>query len=247
MQDISTENITLSVSDGTAMPAYVARPAKPERNAGLLVFQEAFGVNAHMRHVAERFAQAGYVAIAPALYHRTDGAFEGSYTDFAAVGPHMQALTDAGQSADVRAAFDWLTDRSGGNVKAVGSTGYCMGGRTSFLANLTLPIQASVSYYGSGIAPSPTARFPALIERAAELHAPALFFWGGLDKHILPVQTRAVEDGMRAAGKKFTQVIISDADHGFSCDDRASFNPNATRQAWALTLEFLATYVQPAG
>ena len=92
--EINPETVTLPVSDGTTLPAYVARPEEDGPHPGLLVFQEAFGVNAHIRDVTERFARAGYVAIAPALFHRTDPDFEGSYTDFGAVMPHMQALTD---------------------------------------------------------------------------------------------------------------------------------------------------------
>src|SRR5579863_3365013 len=107
--EIRTEYVNLSVSDGTSMRGYVARPVGASGPvAGLLVFQEAFGVNAHIRNVAERFAREGYVAIAPALYHRTDPDFEGSYTDFGPVMTHAQAVTDAGLSADIQATYQWL-------------------------------------------------------------------------------------------------------------------------------------------
>ena len=241
-EEISTETVTLSVSDGTSMPAYVARPTSSGPHPGLLVMQEAFGVNAHIRDITERFARAGYTAIAPALFHRTDPNFEGEYTDFAPAMPHMGALTDAGQTADIQAAYQWLTTEGG--ASAVASTGYCMGGRASFLADLLLPLKASVSYYGGGIAPGGPPMFPALTERAADLHAPVLLFWGGKDEHIGMKATRDVEDALVAAGKPYEQVVFSQADHGFFCDVRASYNPEAARQAWALTLEFLATYVK---
>lgn len=245
-EEIQTQTVTLSVSDGTAMPAYVARPAASSGTSGprpgLLVFQEAFGVNAHIRDVTERFARAGYTAIAPALFHRTDPDFEGSYTDFAPVMPHMGALTDDGQTADIQAAYQWLTTQGG--ASAVAATGYCMGGRASFLANLLLPLKASVSYYGGGIAPGGPPMFPGLTDRAADLHAPILLFWGGKDEHIGMNAVRTTEDALAAAGKPYEQVVFSMADHGFFCDVRASYNPEAARQAWALTLEFLATYVK---
>jgi carboxymethylenebutenolidase len=239
--EIKTETVTLAVSDGTTMPAYVARPQGDGNYPGLIVFQEAFGVNGHIRDVTERFARAGYTAIAPALFHRTGPDFEGEYTKFEAVMPHYQALTDEGQSADIQAAYTWLTAPDGGKATAVASTGYCMGGRASFLADVVLPIQASVSYYGGGIAPG--GLLPDLLGRADELHAPILLFWGGLDTHIGPEQVRAVEDALKAAGKDYTQVTFSHADHGFFCDVRGSYSANAARQAWALTLEFLATYL----
>jgi carboxymethylenebutenolidase len=240
--DLQTETVTLPVSDGTEMHAYVARPAGGGTGLGLMVFQEAFGVNAHIRDVAERFARAGYTAIAPALFHRTAPDFEGSYTDFSAVMPHMQALTDEGQSADIQAAYQWLTSGDGGQARAVGSIGYCMGGRSSFLADTLVPVQASVSYYGGGIAPS--GRFPDLLGRAADLHAPILLVWGGKDSHIPPEQTRAVEDALIAAGKPYASITFSEADHGFFCDVRAAYNPEASHQAWALTLAFFEMHLK---
>ncbi len=242
--DIHTETVTLNVSDGTTMPAYVAHPQEGGTRPGLLVLQEAFGVNAHIRDVTERFARAGYTAVAPALFHRTDPNFEGVYTDFAAVRPHMQGLTDDGQSADIKAAYDWLKSSAGGGVAKIGSIGYCMGGRASFLADAMLPLQASVSYYGGGIAPGPQPHFPDLLGRAPDLHAPILLFWGGKDEHIGIQGARAVEDAVRAAGKPYAQVVFSQADHGFFCDARASYNAEAAAQAWALTLSFLAAHLQ---
>ena len=98
MDNVRTEKVTLQVADGTSMNAYVAAPAAGEKHPGLpdLCFQEAFGVNAHIRNITERFAKQGYVAIAPELFHRTGAGFEGSYTDFNACMPHMQALTPDG-------------------------------------------------------------------------------------------------------------------------------------------------------
>ncbi len=241
-EEIKTETVTLPVSDGTSMPAYVARPTSAGPHPGLLVMQEAFGVNAHIKDVTERFAREGYTAIAPALFHRTAPNFEGEYTNFEAAMPHMQALTDAGQTADIQAAYQWLT--TDGGASAVASTGYCMGGRTSFLADILLPLKASVSYYG-GIAPSEGGgHFPDLLGKAADLHAPILLFWGGKDEHIGMKAVRATEDALIAAGKPYAQVVFSQADHGFFCDARASYNPDAARQSWALTLEFLKTYVK---
>src|SRR5580698_1534028 len=105
MHNIDTEKVSLKIADGTQMNAYVARPSDSLKHPGLLVLQEAFGVNAHIRDVTERFAREGYVSIAPELYHRTAPGFEGKYDDFPGVMPHMQALTDAGLEADAGAAL----------------------------------------------------------------------------------------------------------------------------------------------
>jgi carboxymethylenebutenolidase len=230
--DLKTEYVTLKVSDGTSMRAYVARPASNQPRAGMLVFQEAFGVNAHIRDVTERFARQGYLAIAPELFHRTGPGFETGYTDFAAVAPHFGALTDSGLEADIRAAFEWLPKNL-----TVAAVGYCMGGRVACQAAITVPIACGISYYGGGIAESPY--FPSLLNRLKDLQAPMLLFWGGKDKNLGPDKVQAVTSTLRAAQKPFVNVEFSEADHGFFCDARAQYNAPAAAQAWALTLAFL--------
>lgn len=224
----------IAVSDGTQMQAYVARPREAS-GAGIMVFQEAFGVNDYIRDVADRFAALGITAIAPELFHRTAPGFEGSYGDFEAIRPHMNALTNEGLQADVRASFDRLANESGVDSKRIACIGFCMGGRVAYLANSTLPVRAAISYYGGGIAPG-------LLDLAPEQHAPILMYWGGKDAHIPPEQHRAVADALNAAGKAHQQVVFSQADHGFFCDRRPSYEPGAARQSWALSLEFLRTF-----
>ena len=229
--EIVKEKVELAVADGTRMAAYVARPKAGGAHPGLLVFQEAFGVNHHIRNVAERFAAEGYVAIAPELFHRTaPPGFEGSYTDFPAVMPHVQAVTTETAEADVRSTYDWL--RSSAKANEISSVGFCMGGRVSFIANSTVALRAAVSFYGGGIAPG-------LLDRTAKLQAPSLFIWGGMDKHITPEKRRAVTDALSAEKKIYVNAEFSRADHGFFCDERAAYEPHSARQAWALTLEFL--------
>jgi carboxymethylenebutenolidase len=230
---IVTDKVELGVADGTRMAAYVARPEGGGPHPGLLVFQEAFGVNHHIRNVSERFAAEGYVAIAPELFHRTaPPGFEGSYTDFPAVMPHARAVTTETAEFDIRSAYEWL--RSNAQVKAdeISSVGFCMGGRASFIANSLVSLRGAVSFYGGGIAPG-------LLDRVAKLQAPSLFIWGGLDKHITAEHRNAVTEALNAQQKTYVNVEFSRADHGFLCDERASYEPHAARQAWALTLEFL--------
>lgn len=237
--EVKSEYVTLRVSDGTTMRAWVARPSTRAAHPSILVFQEAFGVNDHIRDIATRFAKEGYLTIAPELFHRTGPGFEGRYDDFPSAMPHMRGLTDAGMEADQRAAYDWLR-ANGAADSRISAVGYCMGGRAAFLAALTLPLACAISYYGGGIAPN--ANNPGLLGRVRELQAPMLFFWGGRDKHITPDQVREVTDALRASGKIFVNVEISDADHGFFCDARASYNPAGAAQAWPLTLAFLKTH-----
>jgi len=228
---VQQEWLTLDADDGTSLRAFAARPdALVSR--GLLLFQEAFGVNAHIRDVAGRFAAEGFLVISPELFHRTAPGFECGYTDFALAAPHLQAITEQGLDADVRAAFGWLEREGvGGNSAAVG---YCLGGRVAFVANSALPLKAAASYYGG--------RIPPLLGRAPKLSGPMLFVWGDRDHHIPASDREAVVSRVRDAGKVFVNVSFSDADHGFFCDARASYHPAAAAQAWSLTKTFLETY-----
>ncbi len=236
MAEIMTQKASLQVADGSAMNAYVARPADGGVHPGLLVFQEAFGVNAHIREVTERFARAGVVAIAPELFHRTAPGFEGKYDDFPATVPHMKAMTVEGLAEDIRAAYAWLQGDPQVRKDAIASIGFCMGGRASFLANATVPLQAAISFYGGGIAPG-------LLPQVASLHAPMLFFWGGRDTHIGQEQIRAVIEECKRAAKPYVNVEISDADHGFFCNARASYHPDAAKFAWSICEAFLHFHV----
>jgi carboxymethylenebutenolidase len=225
--------VKLAVADGTAMQAYASPPPGKGPFPGLIVFQEAFGVNRHIRAVADRFASEGWITVAPELFHRTaPPGYEAGYGDFASVAPHLQAVTEAGLGADIRACWDWLRQQAQARSGATACIGYCLGGRAAFLANAILPFRAAVSYYGGRIVPE-------IVRRAPDLHGPMLFFWGGLDRHIPPEQVAAISDALGKAGKPFVSVVISDADHGFFCDERASYNPAAAAQSWALTLAFL--------
>jgi carboxymethylenebutenolidase len=230
---IKTEKIQLKVVGSSPMQAYVARPKEDGPHPGLIVFQEAFGVNAHIRDVTERFAEKGYVAIAPELFHRTAPAgFEGSYGDFPSIAPHYQAVTPEAAEEDTRATYDWLGADSQVKRDEISCAGFCMGGRVSFIANSIVPLRAAVSFYGGGIA-------PALLDRARTQHGPMLLIWGGLDKHIPVEQRRSVVDALAAQQKSYVNAEFSQGDHGFFCDQRSAYEPCSARQAWALTLEFL--------
>jgi len=233
---ITTESKTLRVGDGE-MGIYVARP-ESGRAPGLIVLQEAFGVNDHIKDITQRFAEQGYLAVAPELFHRTaPPGFTAPYGgDFTALAPHFQAVTPEHITEDVLAVHEWLLQDSQFDKVHLGAIGFCLGGRVSLVTNARLPLQAAVSFYGG--AP------PNLEETVRDQHGPVLFFWAGLDKHQTPEVRRGVIDAMSRAGKQFVNVEISDADHGFFRNVGNAYNPKAARQAWALTLSFLTTYLK---
>ena len=234
MADIESGYVFIKVADETEIALYVARPLATQKAPALLILQEAFGVNEHIREVTERYARAGYLAVAPELFHRTaPHGFAGSYDNFNAVIEHYQAVTEISLTADLQAAFNWLQADRQCDAARIGAIGFCMGGRAAFLANAVLPLRAAISFYGGGIA-------PALLPHAAQQHGPLLLIWGDLDQHIDLAQRQAIGAALRAAHKTFVEVEFSDADHGFFCDARASYNAHAANESWALSLAFLS-------
>ncbi|MGH9466443.1 MAG: dienelactone hydrolase family protein [Terriglobales bacterium] len=224
-----SEWVDLKISDGTQMAAYVTKPDAPARRS-VLVLQEAFGVNGHIQDLTRRVAALGYLALAPDLFHRTAPRFQLDYGDFRPALAHMKALTEAGQTADLRAAQDWLLHNG---VEEVAAIGFCMGGRVAVLAAQVLPgLKAAASFYGGQLL--------SLSAGVSATQAPVLLVWGDRDEHI-PREQRAEFAGLlRAAGKTFVECTFSDAGHGFCNDQRPSYAPEAARVAWALATAFLA-------
>ena len=216
------ETIELTCKDGVKIGAYVARPSGPPRG-GLVVLQEIFGVNHHIRAVADRFAAEGYLAVAPALFDRVERNVELGYGQ----ADRPRAMDLRGQTkleatlADMEAAL--AVAKQGGKV---GLVGYCWGGTLAFMGACRLSgVAAAVGYYGGGIAAVASER----------PRVPVMLHFGALDKHI-PLTD--VEKIRRA--QPTVPVFVYDADHGFNCDERESFNQAATDEARLRTLEFLA-------
>lgn len=237
MADLIKNFLSLSVPDETSMQVYIARPAKAVNLPAVIVFQEAFGVNAHIRDVTERIAAEGYYAIAPELFHRTaKKGFSISYKDFEAVRPHMQALTFKGLSEDIMTTYKFVSRQDEVDTDRMASIGFCLGGRVSFIAATLLPLKASACFYGSGISDMP-------VERMQSITAALLLCWGGQDKHITKDKVIEVTNKLDEADKDYVNVVFSKADHAFFCDARSNYHPASAREAWELVKAFWKVHV----
>ncbi len=216
------ETVKLNASDGHELGAYVARPAGTPI-AGLIVIQEAFGVNGHIRSVADGFARDGFLAIAPALFDRVERGVELGYQgkDLEKGIALARQINPDNAVKDVAAALDWLRQQK---VSRAGVIGYCFGGTMAWLAATRLDVAAAVGYYGGNIA-----RFANETPRC-----PMMLHFGTLDKHI----PKADVDKVQAAHPD-VQIFWYEADHGFNCNDRPSYNPAAAKLARERSLEFL--------
>lgn len=222
--------IDLKAADGVAVPAYVAQPAGAAKGA-VVVLQEIFGVNSHIRSVADGYAAAGYLAVAPSTFHRVKPGVELGYTDADmqagfALKTAVEGLPSPGAMQDIQAAI-----RHAASAGKVGIVGYCWGGLLSWRSACTLDgLSAAVCYYGGGMTtPDEAARAPKV---------PVLAHFGDQD-HWIPLDS--VEAFRKAQPQ--VEVHVYQANHGFNCDQRGSWDAPAAQLARERSLAFFAKHL----
>jgi carboxymethylenebutenolidase len=233
--------LQVETADGP-MALYEAVPDEPARGA-VVVIQEAFGVNDHIKDVTRRFASAGYHAVAPELFHRSGGGTV-DYSDFAAARPHFAKLTDESILADVDYAFDHLRG-DGWNDEQIGIVGFCVGGRITFLVAAHRNIGAAVGFYGGGIVTARFPQFPPLIDQSPTLATPWLGLFGDEDKGIPVADVEALRARLAEAKVATDIVRYPDAEHGFHCDARPSYHAEAAADGWQRTLDWFDRHLAP--
>lgn len=219
------ERITLKADDGHELDAYVGA-TKGTPTAGLVVIQEAFGVNPHIRAVTDGYAKDGFLAIAPALFDRMERGVELGYegVDRDKGIALARKLNPDDAVKDIAAALAYLE----GKTAKCGVIGYCLGGTMAWLTATRLNADAAVGYYGGQIA-----RFAQEKPRC-----PVMLHFGTLDKHIPKEEIDRVQ-----TGHPEVEIFWYGADHGFNCNDRGSYNAAAAKQARERSLEFLKKHL----
>ena len=218
------EFITLSAADGHKFSAWWSPPQGKPR-AGLVVIQEIFGVNSHIRDVTDRLAHEGYLAVAPALFDRVARNYETGYSE-----------EEIAKSRELMGKVDWdkvqldveATRASLASLGSTGIVGFCFGGSVTWVAAARLKFNAAVSYYGSAI--------PRFIQERP--NCPTILHFGTQDQGI----PQSTVDQIRAAHPK-VPVFMYEAGHGFACDQRASFNQVARDEAWKRTLAHFGKFL----
>ncbi|MFZ2102145.1 MAG: dienelactone hydrolase family protein, partial [Oricola sp.] len=217
---------TLTAADGFELGAYRAEPAGAPRG-GIVVIQEIFGVNSHIRSICDRLAALGYVAIAPAIFDRIERDFESGYTP-----PEIEHartfIADPDWDAYMRD-----TDAARAAIESAGKTGivgFCLGGSVAFAAATRLDgFSASVGFYGGRIA--------AIADEKPR--CPVQLHYGSQDQGI-PMSN---VDTVRAKRPEVEVFVYEGAGHGFNCDARSSFHPDAARVAWGRTVDFFTEHL----
>lgn len=234
--------VSVPVADGK-IPAYRAKPSGKTNLPMILVVQEVFGVHEHIKDICRRLAHRGYYAVAPSLYARygDPGKYDmdhlqGLFTDIVSKVPDKEVMSDL----DSTVAF---AGGDGANSAKLGITGFCWGGRIVWLYAAHNPaLKAAVAFYGQIRGPQPANPIRPLypLDLVAQMHAPVMGFYGGLDKNIPVSDVEAMRAALAQAGKLDCRLeVFMDAQHGFIADYRASYNEADAKDAWTQLLAWM--------
>ncbi len=244
--EITTERIEISAGGGT-MGGYLARPEGAGVHPGVVVYMEIFGVNSHIREVTDRLAAEGYVALAVDFFHRTGPGVEYGYDDdgFGKGFALLNQLKANEMVTDARAAVDYLRARDDVRGDRIGCMGFCIGGHMTYLTACETDVVAAASFYGGGVAApeGPGGQEPTL-GRTSKISGKILCLFGGQDTLIPSDQVDAVVAALDDGGVDHDSVVYTEADHGFFCDQRASYHKDAAADAWTRVKALFADKLQ---
>jgi carboxymethylenebutenolidase len=226
-----------------AIDAYLAMPESPGTYPAIVVIQEIFGVNEHIRDVTERLAAEGYVAIAPAIYQRQAPGFEVGYTEEdLTIGREYKNQTKAEELvSDIQATINYLYSLSQVKQEGVGIIGFCFGGHVVYLAAATLKdITATAFFYGAQIATWCPGDGEPTITHTKDITGTIYTFFGTEDPLIPNEQTEQIEAELKKQNIDHQVFRYQGTTHGFMCDRRESYNPNAAKDAWKKVLDLFS-------
>jgi carboxymethylenebutenolidase len=238
--EIATATLELETPDGP-MEVYEARPQGAAAHPAIVVLMEAFGLNRHIKSVTERIAREGYVAAAPDLYHREPERVV-PYGELEKAIGIMNRLRDAKVMDDVGALLGHLRSQAYVQSGKLGITGFCMGGRFTYLAaaHHGRDLKAAVAFYGGGI----PAGKPSPLERTPEIGCPIYLFFGAKDPLIPQEHVAAIRQALTEHKKDFAVQVYPEAGHGFFCDDRQSYHEPSAKDAWEKFKDFFARHLK---
>ncbi|MCP6759074.1 MAG: dienelactone hydrolase family protein [Fischerella sp. CENA71] len=243
---IDTAKVNLSQAD-FEIAAYIAQPQEPGSYPGVIVLQEIFGVNSHIRDVTERIAREGYVAIAPALFERVAPGFETGYTlaDIEVGRVYAWEQSQASELlSDIQTAIDYLKTLPQVKQDGFGCVGFCFGGHVAYLAATLPDIKATASFYGARIVNATPGGGDATITRTKDIPGTLYAFFGMEDASIPAEQVNHIEAELEKYKIPHRVFRYDGADHGFFCDQRASYNPIAAADAWEQVKQLFAQQLQ---
>ncbi|HAC63683.1 MAG TPA: carboxymethylenebutenolidase [Cyanothece sp. UBA12306] len=241
VSDIKTQKIQVKNGD-LNIDAYLAMPTSEGIFPGIVVIQEIFGVNDHIKDITERLAKQGYVAIAPAIYQRIAPGFATGYTpEDIKIGREYKNQTKAEELlADIQATIDYLYSLPNVQQNGVGSIGFCFGGHVTYLVATLNDIKATASFYGAGITNWTPGEGKPTLSRTPDIKGTIYPFFGLEDASIPPEQVDEIEANLKKYNISHRVFRYEGANHGFFCDRRGSYNAEAAQDAWAHVLDLFS-------
>ncbi|WP_013334294.1 dienelactone hydrolase family protein [Gloeothece verrucosa] len=230
-------DVIIPTDDGQ-MPAFLCRPLSESPEPAIILLMEAFGLTSHIKDVARRIAAWGYVVLAPDLYYRELPLNTFSYDEVEQAMAMMYRLDLLATENDIRAALAYLKSCSNVKEDRIGMTGFCLGGGLTFMSacKFSNEIKAAAPFYGMV--------FDEWIEAVKNITIPVYLFFGGADPFIARKRIEQIESRFRELDKEYFLKVYDDADHGFFCDERSSYNFEAAVDAEQELTNFFEQYLR---
>ena len=235
------------------LATYVSQPSAPDRRPAVIVIQEVWGINAHIQNIADRLAEAGYFAVAPAMFHR-EGTSEGvrgtnpilSYgpEDTEARTKYRENMTDENIITDINTTIGWLQKHPRVLGDKIGIVGFCVGGRITYLSASACPgLSAAVAFY-AGLLLEPFGEGPSPFDRTSNVGCPVMGNFGAEDRNPTVEVVGQLEQELKKHGKSYDFKIFPGAGHGFMAD-RDSYHEASAKDAWTRTLAWFEKHLSP--
>ena len=241
---MKNEKISISTQSG-AINLHAYYPELPEGTTvpGIIILQEAFGVNQNILDICQEFAKQGFLAVAPELFHRAGNDITLDYHDFKKVMPILSTLTNDQLTEDVKTAYEYIQNQKFFKVNQIGSIGFCMGGFTSILAACRLPLQFAIACYGGGISNfRPGIGFEPFMEEFNKIQCPVFLLYGEKDNSIPLEQVEEVRANLKKQEKEYEIKVYLGAGHAFLRKNEPSFQPTSANEAWDDIYNWLKTF-----
>jgi len=230
--------------NASTMEGYLTQPEGEGSHPAVVVIQEIWGVNSHIQSVVDRLPSLGYVGLAPAMFHREGPMTTGLHEEMDTAIAPMRNSTDADILADVNAAMAYLKAQSFVVGDKIGIVGFCYGGRVSYLAACNVSdLAASVVFYGGGIG-NALGDGPSPLEQTANIGCPMLGLFGVEDANPTPDDVAKMDSKLTTHGKAHEFHSYDGAGHGFHCETRASYRPEAAADAWGKAMAWFDQHLK---
>ena len=230
--------------NASTMEGYLTQPEVAGRHPAIVVIQEIWGVNSHIQSEVDRLPFQGYVGLAPSMFRREGPMTTGLHEEMETALARMRRSTDDNILSDVRAAVDYIKAQSFVQGDKIGIVGFCYGGRVSYLASCNISdLSASVVFYGGGIG-SALGDGLSPLEQTANIGCPMLGLFGEEDANPTPEDVANFDSELTKNGKTHEFHSYAGAGHGFHCEARASYRPEAAADAWAKAIAWFDKYLK---